>query len=162
MIKVVPTNRGLKVEQMTLLEEIQWLETSSSTSLEVDNHTIRYDIGKESYVVVSLFVDRFDEESWDVEHFDHAKSVINYISEAGWVFSILNKEASKMSDFKVSIIVFKDGTLQIVSGCEVIKEHFQKEARIFEAPEDIQLIDIAEWAARNWDDFRNLGIEEIK
>lgn len=83
MIKVVPTNRGLKVEQMTLLEEIQWLETSSSTSLEVDNHTIRYDIGKESYVVVSLFVDRFDEESWDVEHFDHAKSVINYISEAG-------------------------------------------------------------------------------
>lgn len=67
-----------------------------------------------------------------------------------------------MSDFKVSIIVFKDGTLQIVSGCEVIKEHFQKEARIFEAPEDIQLIDIAEWAARNWDDFRNLGIEEIK
>lgn len=51
---------------------------------------------------------------------------------------------------KTYIVMFKEGTLMFFNKKQY-PDHFRKDARFFEAPDDLQIIEICEWCGRCYD-----------
>ena len=60
---------------------------------------------------------------------------------------------------KVMLVLYKDGTLSVFSHVDPAASHFQGGARFFECSDDLPVIELCEWFARN---FNHLDIKELK